>query len=158
MTPAPANAYNGGEGRRKRVGLLLKWLQERSGGILAVMAIIGSVLGSAVYVVEEIREEIRAGDAQLREELRAVDVRLSEDIRHLDARMTAGDAQLREDIRHLDAKLTAGDAQLREEIRAGDAELRLALENLSNRILDILSGAGAKPVKETAQPVSGAGG
>ena len=140
------------------MSLILHWLQERSGAILALMAIIGSIFGSAVYVVEEIREEIRAGDAQLREELRAVDVRLSEDLRHLDAKMTAGDAQLREDIRSMDARLTAGDAQLRAEIRAGDAELRQSLESLSNRILDILSGGAPKPVKETTRPVSGAGG
>ena len=122
------------------MGLILHWLQERSGGILALMAIIGSIFGSAVYVVEEIREEIRAGDAELREDIRAVD------------------ARLREDIRSMDARLTAGDAQLRAEIRAGDAELRQSLVSLSNRILDILSGGAPKPVKETTRPVSGAGG
>ena len=122
------------------MGLILHWLQERSGAILALMAIIGSIFGSAVYVVEEIREEIRAGDAELREDIRAVD------------------ARLREDIRSMDARLTAGDAQLRAEIRAGDAELRQSLESLSNRILDILSGGAPKPVKETTRPVSGAGG
>ena len=164
----------------KPMGWMLNWLQERSGGILALMAIIGTVLGSTAYIVDEIRDlevelraEIRAGDAELRQDIRAVDAQLREDIRSLDAKMTAGDAQLREEIRAGDAQLReeiragdaqlreeirAGDAQLREEIRASDAELRLALENLSNRILDILSGGSAKPVKETAQPVSGVGG
>ena len=148
------------------MGLILNWLREYSGAILALMAIIGSVFGSTLYIVDEIRDvedelraEIRAGDAELREDLRAVDAQLRQDIRHLDAKMTAGDAQLREEIRSLDAKMAASDVQLREEIRAGDVELRLSLENLSNRILEILSGEVNKPVRQTTTPpVFGAGG
>lgn len=115
---------------------ILDWFKENSGGILALMAIIGSVFGSAVYVVGE----IRAVEDELRAEMRAIDGRLTASDAQLREEIRAGDAQLREDIRSLDAKMAASDVHLREDIRAGDTELRLALENLSNRILDILSG------------------
>ena len=133
---------------------VLNWLRENSGAILALMAIIGSVIGSAAYVVGEIRDL----EDELRAEIRAVDARhsasdaqLREDIRNLDA-------QLREDIRSLDARMAASDAQLREEIRAGDAELRLSLENLSNRILAILANGVNKLATATAQPLFGSDG
>ena len=136
------------------MGLILNWLREYSGAILALMAIIGSVFGSTLYIVDEIRDV----EDELRAEIRAGDAELREDIRAVDARLTVIDAQLREDIRHLDAKMAAGDAQLREEIRAGDAELRLSLQNLSDRILAILADGVSKPTAETTQPVFGAGG
>ena len=115
---------------------ILSWLKENSGGILALMAIIGSVFGSAAYIVGE----LRAVEDELRAEMRAIDARLTTSDAQLREEIRAGAAQLREDIRNLDAKMAASDAQLRQDIRAGDAELRLTLENLSNRILDILSG------------------
>ena len=150
------------------------WLKENSGAILAVaailgalLAILGSIFGSAAYIVselhrveDELRAEMRAidgrlttSDAEIREEIRAGDTQLREDIRSLDAKMAAGDAQLREDIRSLDAKMAASDAQLREDVRAGDAELRQALENLSNRILDILAGGVGQPTRHDSRPV-----
>ena len=84
---------------------------------------------------------------ELRAEMRAIDGRLTTSDAQIREEIRAGDAQLREDIRNLEAKMAASDAQLREEIRYGDAELRLALENLSNRILDILSGRVTEPAR-----------
>ncbi len=128
---------------------ILGWLKENSGGILALMAIIGSIFGSAAYIVGE----LRAVEDELRAEMRAIDGRLTTSDAQLREEIRSGDAQLREDIRSLDTKMAASDAQLREEIRSGDAELRMAFENLSNRILDILSERVAKPVSNDFQPL-----
>ena len=115
------------------MGRISDWLREHStvmlvlaAVIVPLLAILGSIFGSTAYIVSELRQF----EDGLLTEMRAIGVP-----------PTSGDAQLREDIRNLEAKTAANDVQLREEIRAGDAELRLSLENLSNQILAILSGA-----------------
>ena len=65
------------------------WLKENSGAILAVvailgtlLAILGSIFGSAAYIVSELH-------------------RVEDELRAIDGRLTASDAQLREESKEL---------------------------------------------------------
>ena len=92
----------------------------------------------AASLREDLRGDMRAGDAALREEIRTGDTTLREEMRAgnaaLHEEMQAGNAAFREEMH-------TGDASLREEIHAGDTSLLsgiLALEERMDRRFDEL--------------------
>jgi len=103
----------------------------------------------AASLREDLRGDMRAGDAALREEIRTGDTTLREEMRAgnaaLHEEMRAGNAALHEEMQAGNAafreEMHTGDASLREEIHAGDTSLLsgiLALEERMDRRFDEL--------------------